>query len=62
MCVDMNDFYLKLIPDEERHRVEGLEPFDEYEVSIWNVNAFSCPQAHTHPLLNTLMICLKITK
>lgn len=32
MCLDMNDFYLGLIPDEERHRVENLEPFDEYEV------------------------------
>ncbi|KAM9850756.1 tRNA wybutosine-synthesizing protein 4 [Aulostomus maculatus] len=31
VCLDMNDFFLKLIPDEERLRVEGLEPFDEYE-------------------------------
>ncbi|CAK6967690.1 tRNA wybutosine-synthesizing protein 4 isoform X1 [Scomber scombrus] len=31
VCLDMNDFYLKLVPEEERHRVERLEPFDEYE-------------------------------
>uniref|UniRef100_A0A665VXN7 tRNA wybutosine-synthesizing protein 4 n=1 Tax=Echeneis naucrates TaxID=173247 RepID=A0A665VXN7_ECHNA len=30
-CLDMNDFYLGLIPEEERSRVEILEPFDEYE-------------------------------
>lgn len=29
----MNDFYLGLMSEEERHRVENLEPFDEYEVS-----------------------------
>lgn len=33
VCLDMNDFYLKLVPEEERRRVESLEPFDEYEVS-----------------------------
>lgn len=33
VCLDMNDFYLGLIPEEERRRVENLEPFDEYEVS-----------------------------
>uniref|UniRef100_A0A7N6B3Z6 tRNA wybutosine-synthesizing protein 4 n=1 Tax=Anabas testudineus TaxID=64144 RepID=A0A7N6B3Z6_ANATE len=31
VCLDMNDFYLGLIPEEERCRVENLEPFDEYE-------------------------------
>ncbi|XP_067460305.1 tRNA wybutosine-synthesizing protein 4 [Thunnus thynnus] len=31
VCLDMNDFYLTLVPEEERHRVESLEPFDEYE-------------------------------
>ncbi|XP_070771347.1 tRNA wybutosine-synthesizing protein 4 [Enoplosus armatus] len=31
VCLDMNDFYLGLVPGEERRRVEGLEPFDEYE-------------------------------
>ncbi|KAF7655661.1 hypothetical protein LDENG_00052610 [Lucifuga dentata] len=31
VCLDMNDFYLGLVPDEERRRVETLEPFDEYE-------------------------------
>lgn len=33
MCLDMNDFYLGLVPQEERDRVESLEPFDEHEVS-----------------------------
>ena len=32
MCLDMNVFYLRLVPEEERGRVESLEPFDEYEV------------------------------
>ncbi|KAI3355652.1 hypothetical protein L3Q82_004244 [Scortum barcoo] len=32
VCLDMNDFYLGLVPEEERRRVESLEPFDEYEV------------------------------
>ncbi|XP_034042461.1 tRNA wybutosine-synthesizing protein 4 [Thalassophryne amazonica] len=31
VCVDMNNFYLDLVPEEERLRVEHLEPFDEYE-------------------------------
>ncbi|XP_029980829.1 tRNA wybutosine-synthesizing protein 4 [Sphaeramia orbicularis] len=31
VCLDMNDFYLGLVPEEERSRVESLEPFDEYE-------------------------------
>ncbi|KAM3608030.1 uncharacterized protein V6R79_018072 [Siganus canaliculatus] len=31
VCLDMNVFYLGLVPDEERRRVESLEPFDEYE-------------------------------
>ncbi|GLD69912.1 tRNA wybutosine-synthesizing protein 4 isoform X2 [Lates japonicus] len=31
VCLDMNDFYLGLVPEEERCRVEVLEPFDEYE-------------------------------
>ncbi|XP_054470733.1 tRNA wybutosine-synthesizing protein 4 [Anoplopoma fimbria] len=31
VCLDMNDFYLGLVPEEERCRVERLEPFDEYE-------------------------------
>lgn len=29
----MNAFYLGLVPEDERCRVENLEPFDEYEVS-----------------------------
>ncbi|KAG7463300.1 tRNA wybutosine-synthesizing protein 4 [Solea senegalensis] len=31
VCLDMNDFYLRLVPEEERRRVDVLEPFDEYE-------------------------------
>ncbi|CAB1421107.1 unnamed protein product [Pleuronectes platessa] len=31
VCLDMNDFYLGLVPEDERRRVEVLEPFDEYE-------------------------------
>ncbi|XP_033472788.1 tRNA wybutosine-synthesizing protein 4 [Epinephelus lanceolatus] len=31
VCLDMNDFYLGLVSEEERRRVESLEPFDEYE-------------------------------
>lgn len=33
VCLDMNAFYLGLVPDDERCRIENLEPFDEYEVS-----------------------------
>lgn len=33
VCLDMNDFYLGLVPEDEQCRVENLEPFDEYEVS-----------------------------
>lgn len=29
----MNQFYFDLLLEEERQRVEGLEPFDEFEVS-----------------------------
>ncbi|XP_077472563.1 tRNA wybutosine-synthesizing protein 4 [Stigmatopora argus] len=31
VCMDMNEFFLSLINDDERCRVEHLEPFDEYE-------------------------------
>ncbi|XP_037344203.2 tRNA wybutosine-synthesizing protein 4 [Pungitius pungitius] len=31
VCLDMNAFYLGMLPEEERRRVESLEPFDEYE-------------------------------
>ncbi|XP_061579193.1 tRNA wybutosine-synthesizing protein 4 isoform X2 [Cololabis saira] len=31
VCLDMNHFYLGLISEEERGRVENLEPFDEHE-------------------------------
>ncbi|XP_064185695.1 tRNA wybutosine-synthesizing protein 4 [Anguilla rostrata] len=30
-CLDMNQFYLDLVPEKERCRVENLEPFDEFE-------------------------------
>uniref|UniRef100_A0A8C8SI42 tRNA wybutosine-synthesizing protein 4 n=1 Tax=Pelusios castaneus TaxID=367368 RepID=A0A8C8SI42_9SAUR len=29
--IDMNEFYAGFIPEEERRRVQALEPFDEYE-------------------------------
>lgn len=28
----MNEFYFDLLPEDEKQRVEGLEPFDEFEV------------------------------
>ncbi|XP_068602852.1 tRNA wybutosine-synthesizing protein 4 [Brachionichthys hirsutus] len=31
VCLDMNAFYLGLVPEEERCRIESLETFDEYE-------------------------------
>ncbi|XP_048883425.1 tRNA wybutosine-synthesizing protein 4 isoform X2 [Brienomyrus brachyistius] len=31
VCMDMNHFYLDLVPEKERNRVESLEPFDEFE-------------------------------
>ncbi|KAK5609958.1 hypothetical protein CRENBAI_007764 [Crenichthys baileyi] len=31
VCLDMNDFYLGLLSQEERDRMESLEPFDEHE-------------------------------
>lgn len=34
MCLDMNQFYLGLVPEEERRRVDSLEPFDEHEVLL----------------------------
>lgn len=36
MCLDMNHFYSELVHEEERRRVESLEPFDEHEVG-WSV-------------------------
>uniref|UniRef100_A0A8C2CA15 tRNA wybutosine-synthesizing protein 4 n=1 Tax=Cyprinus carpio TaxID=7962 RepID=A0A8C2CA15_CYPCA len=32
VCMDMNQFYFDLLLEEERQRVEGLEPFDEFEI------------------------------
>uniref|UniRef100_A0A672TCF5 tRNA wybutosine-synthesizing protein 4 n=1 Tax=Sinocyclocheilus grahami TaxID=75366 RepID=A0A672TCF5_SINGR len=34
VCLDMNQFYFDLLLEDERQRVEGLEPFDEFEE--WN--------------------------
>ncbi|XP_016895624.1 tRNA wybutosine-synthesizing protein 4 [Cynoglossus semilaevis] len=31
VCLDINDFFFGLVPEEERRRIESLEPFDEYE-------------------------------
>ncbi|TSQ01556.1 tRNA wybutosine-synthesizing protein 4 [Bagarius yarrelli] len=31
VCLDMNQFYLGVLPEDERNRVEKLEPFDEFE-------------------------------
>lgn len=31
VCLDINSFYLGLVPEEERFKIENLEPFDEYE-------------------------------
>ncbi|XP_056611537.1 tRNA wybutosine-synthesizing protein 4 [Triplophysa dalaica] len=31
ICLNMNEFYFDLLPEDERQKVEGLEPFDEYE-------------------------------
>lgn len=33
VCLDMNQFYRGLVSEEERCRVESLEPFDEHEVN-----------------------------
>ncbi|KAJ8255237.1 hypothetical protein GJAV_G00202630 [Gymnothorax javanicus] len=30
-CLDMNRFYMDLVTEEERQRIENLEPFDEFE-------------------------------
>ncbi|XP_078260399.1 tRNA wybutosine-synthesizing protein 4 [Rhinoraja longicauda] len=30
-CIDMNEFYARYIPEQERQRIEMLEPFDEHE-------------------------------
>lgn len=30
-CLDMNQFYFDLLPEDERERIENLEPFDEFE-------------------------------
>ncbi|RXN29035.1 tRNA wybutosine-synthesizing 4 [Labeo rohita] len=31
VCLDLNQFYFDLLPEDERQRVSGLEPFDEFE-------------------------------
>ncbi|XP_016355052.1 tRNA wybutosine-synthesizing protein 4-like, partial [Sinocyclocheilus anshuiensis] len=31
VCLDMNQFYFDFLPEDERQRVKGLEPFDEFE-------------------------------
>ncbi|XP_072542727.1 tRNA wybutosine-synthesizing protein 4 [Salminus brasiliensis] len=31
VCLDMNQFYFSLLSQEERERVENMEPFDEFE-------------------------------
>nr|XP_055071846.1 tRNA wybutosine-synthesizing protein 4 [Misgurnus anguillicaudatus] len=31
VCLDMNEFYFDLLREDEKQRVEGLEPFDEFE-------------------------------
>ena len=43
VCLDMNQFYLGLVPQPERQRVERLEPFDEFEVRCSPVLAVFTP-------------------
>lgn len=31
VCLDMNSFYFRLVPEVEKLKIENLEPFDEYE-------------------------------
>ena len=31
-CLDMNQIYYGIVPQQEKLRVETLEPFDEFEV------------------------------
>lgn len=31
VCLDMNSFYFRLVPEAEKNQIESLEPFDEYE-------------------------------
>uniref|UniRef100_A0A8K9VGJ4 Uncharacterized protein n=1 Tax=Oncorhynchus mykiss TaxID=8022 RepID=A0A8K9VGJ4_ONCMY len=38
-CLDMNEFYLGLIPQKETRGVESLEPFDAFEVSYSNLES-----------------------
>lgn len=32
--MDMNDFFTCCTPEDEQQRVQALEPFDEYEVTL----------------------------
>lgn len=32
--MDMNEFFTCCIPEDEQRRVQTLEPFDEYEVTL----------------------------
>lgn len=51
MCLDMNDFFSELVPEEERRRVESLEPFDEHEVG-WSGRVLSRRNEREQNLLN----------
>ncbi|CDQ76681.1 unnamed protein product [Oncorhynchus mykiss] len=59
-CLDMNEFYLGLIPQKETRGVESLEPFDAFEVSYSNLesceywmsgvsSSVSTPHSVSHP-------------
>lgn len=41
LCLNMNEFYLGLIPEKETCGVESLEPFDVFEVSYSNLESCS---------------------
>ncbi|XP_038644930.1 tRNA wybutosine-synthesizing protein 4 isoform X3 [Scyliorhinus canicula] len=51
-CIDMNEFYVGFIPEQEKQRIEMLEPFDEYEITV-----SLCETETENPLLRRFAHC-----
>uniref|UniRef100_A0A673XWN6 Leucine carboxyl methyltransferase 2 n=1 Tax=Salmo trutta TaxID=8032 RepID=A0A673XWN6_SALTR len=59
VCLNMNGFYLGLIPEKETCGVESLEPFDAFEVSYSNLESTFPPPLAVRPMFGQLCVeCL----
>ncbi|XP_018587795.1 tRNA wybutosine-synthesizing protein 4 [Scleropages formosus] len=60
VCLDMNQFYLGLLSEKERSRVEKLEPFDEFEEWHQKCSHYFILTASKGPLTSQALIAFPL--